>query len=67
MVTVDQSKTDLDTGIVCPHCGCRNMKAERTRRRRNRNSRTRKCRECGQRVRTEESIVQVLDDKSGTP
>jgi len=50
------TKTFRKTGLVCPECGCRDLRAYYTRAKRDHILRKRICRHCGREVLTRERI-----------
>ena len=55
----DQAQTDKPRppGLVCPRCGCADLRVVNTKQRANRVSRRRECRHCGKRITTSEKLV----------
>lgn len=56
-MAAEKDKQEENTGIVCPHCGCADLRVVYTRRYGTRKIRRRECRHCGRRMFTFEEKV----------
>ncbi|OPZ23973.1 MAG: hypothetical protein BWZ02_03016 [Lentisphaerae bacterium ADurb.BinA184] len=54
---VPEPRVEEPAGVVCRHCGCRDLPVYYTRRRNGRIIRVRECRNCGRRMMTREEEV----------